>query len=318
MSANYRRKIMVNVVTKRKSKAAIFFSKLKEYILQIPKEHSGFAKQTFMLAREDLLKTYKGAVIGPLWALVKPVFQLFVYWFAFSILRGQNNHTEMGVEYFLFIMAGFVPWFFMSDCIGRGSRTIADNRQFVNKVSFPVSVIMTYTTISKFYVHIFLLSLAYLYITVFGGIGVSIYNLQLLVLMPLMFLFFLALTWSLAPMSAFSKDFLNFISTIMSGLFWLSAIGYDSYRIENPVIRNLLMCNPLAFFVNAYRKAIICKCWVWEAPTYPDSVAEKMLESGIHLHPLWETAIMLAELVLVIVLGIYNYNRLRKDLPDVL
>ena len=206
----------------------------------------------------------------------------------------------------------------MSDCIGRGSRTIADNRQFVNKVSFPVSVIMTYTTISKFYVHIFLLSLAYLYITVFGGIGVSIYNLQLLVLMPLMFLFFLALTWSLAPMSAFSKDFLNFISTIMSGLFWLSAIGYDSYRIENPVIRNLLMCNPLAFFVNAYRKAIICKCWVWEAPTYPDSVAEKMLESGIHLHPLWETAIMLAELVLVIGLGIYNYNRLRKDLPDVL
>ena len=309
---------MVNVVTKRKSKAAIFFSKLKEYILQIPKEHSGFAKQTFMLAREDLLKTYKGAVIGPLWALVKPVFQLFVYWFAFSILRGQNNHTEMGVEYFLFIMAGFVPWFFMSDCIGRGSRTIADNRQFVNKVSFPVSVIMTYTTISKFYVHIFLLSLAYLYITVFGGIGVSIYNLQLLVLMPLMFLFFLALTWSLAPMSAFSKDFLNFISTIMSGLFWLSAIGYDSYRIENPVIRNLLMCNTLAFFVNAYRKAIICKCWVWEAPTYPDSVAEKMLESGIHLHPLWETAIMLAELVLVIGLGIYNYNRLRKDLPDVL
>ena len=120
---------MVNIVTKRKSKSAIFFGKLKEYIVQIPKEHKGFMKQTFMLAKEDLLKTYKGAVIGPLWALVKPLFQLFVYWFAFSILRGDSNdHTEMGVEYFLFIMAGFVPWFFMSDCIGRGSRAIADNR----------------------------------------------------------------------------------------------------------------------------------------------------------------------------------------------
>ena len=57
---------MVNIVTKRKSKSAIFFGKLKEYIVQIPKEHKGFMKQTFMLAKEDLLKTYKGAVIGPL------------------------------------------------------------------------------------------------------------------------------------------------------------------------------------------------------------------------------------------------------------
>ena len=79
---------MVNVVVRRKSKAEIFFGKLKEYIVQIPKEHKGFMKQTLMLAKEDLIKTYKGAVIGPLWALMKPLFQLFVYWFAFSILRG--------------------------------------------------------------------------------------------------------------------------------------------------------------------------------------------------------------------------------------
>ena len=160
----------------RRSKLTKFLSGFKQAVLQIPREHRGFGKQTIMLAKEDLLKTYKGAVIGPLWALVKPVFQLFVYWFAFSILRGSSS-KEMGVEYFLFIMSGFVPWFFMSDCIGRGSRSIADNRQFVNKVSFPVSVIMTYTTISKFYIHIFLLSLTYMYITIFGGIAPSIYNL---------------------------------------------------------------------------------------------------------------------------------------------
>ncbi len=306
-----------DLVFDKRSKAARFFGGIKDALLQIPREHKGFGKQTIMLAKEDLLKTYKGAVIGPLWALVKPVFQLFVYWFAFSILRGSSN-KEMGVEYFLFIMSGFVPWFFMSDCIGRGSRSIADNRQFVNKVSFPVSVIMTYTTISKFYVHIFLLSLSYLYITIFGGIQPSIYNIQLLFLAPLMFFFFLALTWSLAPMSAFSKDYLNFINTIMSGLFWLSAIGYDSYTLKNDVIRNILMCNPLAYFVNAYRKALICQCWIWEAPNYPAKQAKQMLKDGIHLHPLWENLILVLEFALVIGIGIYNYNRLRKELPDVL
>ena len=172
---------MTDVVIKRKSKAELFFAKLKEYLVQIPKEHSGFMKQTFMLAKEDLIKTYKGAVIGPLWALMKPLFQLFVYWFAFSILRGDSNKKEMGMDYFLFLMSGFVAWFFMSEMISRGSKSIADNRQFVNKVSFPVSVIMTYTSLSKYYVHIFLLSLCYLYITLAGGITLGLGAVVLLI-----------------------------------------------------------------------------------------------------------------------------------------
>ena len=50
----------------------------------ILKEHRGFGKQILLLAKNELIKTYKGAVIGPLWAVVKPAFTIFVYWFAFS------------------------------------------------------------------------------------------------------------------------------------------------------------------------------------------------------------------------------------------
>ena len=309
------------VVEKRKTKAQLFFGKCREYIVQIPKEHRGFMKQTFMLAKEDLIKTYKGAVIGPLWALMKPLFQLFVYWFAFSILRGSSGKKEMGLDYFIFLMAGFVAWFFMSEMISRGSKSIADNRQFVNKVSFPVSVIMTYTSLSKFYVHIFLLSLCYLYITLAGGIMPSIYNLQIFLITPMMFFFFLALLWSIAPMCAFSKDFSNFINTIMSGLFWLSAICYDSYTLKNEVIRTILLFNPLTYCVNAYRKVLVCNCWFWEEPrTYMnDPEAVKMLaKNHISFHPLWENGIFFIEFAIVIIIGVYNYNRLRKDLPDVL
>ena len=218
-------------------------------------------------------------------------------------------------------MSGFVAWFFMSEMISRGSKSIADNRQFVNKVSFPVSVIMTYTSLSKYYVHIFLLSLCYLYITLAGGITPSVYNLQIFIISPMMFFFFLALLWSIAPMCAFSKDFSNFINTIMSGLFWLSAICYDSYTLKNEVIRTILLFNPLTYFVNAYRKCLVCNCWFWEEPkTYlSDPNAVKMIaKNGITFHPLWENGIFFIEFAIIIGIGIYNYNRLRKDLPDVL
>lgn len=270
-------------------------------IKQIPSEHYGFGKQTFMLAKSDLIRTYKGAIIGPLWALMKPLFQLFVYWFAFELGFRGTHSKEMGVSYFVFLMVGFIPWFFMSDVISRGSKSINENRQFVNKVSFPVSVIMTYTTLSKFYVHIFLFSIGYIYLLI-AGFQPTIYHLQIIPYSILMFIFFLALLWSLAPMCAFSKDFSNFITTIMTGLFWLSGVIYNSYTMDSEFARNLLLFNPIAYFINGYRKAIICNMWFYE---------------GFE-HPFRENMIFLIEFVFVVALGIFNYNRLRKELPDVL
>ena len=288
----------------RKKKAPGFFRRLGEDILRIPKEHIGFGKQIFMLAKQDLIKTYKGAVIGPFWAVMKPLFQLFVYWFVFTIgINGTPNRTatELKIPFFIFIMIGFLPWCFMSDCVSRGSKCLRENRQFVNKISFPVSAIMTYTTIAKFYIHILLFSFAYLYIVI-AGYHPNVYNLQIFGYAILMFIFFLCLTWSLATMSAFSKDLESFITTIMSGLFWLSGICFDSESIKNETLRKILLFNPLRYFCNGYRKALIYNQWFFEGFYKPN----------------YENLIFLCEFVLVVVLGIYNYNRLRKELPDVL
>ena len=298
-------------------------------MFQIAKEHKGFGKQILLLAKNELIKKYKGAVIGPLWSVVKPLFTLFVYWFAFEIgLKSAGNvqviFPELGksggtFEYsrFLFMLIGFIPWFFINESIVEGAKSIRLNRQFVNKVSFPVSTIMTYTSVARLYVHIFLTVLMYIYVTFVGGtyklpgmeqavtsgIAPSVYNLQILFYMPLMFIFFLVLSWSTAPMSAFSRDFENMIISVMSGIFWLSGIIYDSYLLagkEPPAdwLRKVMLFNPINFFANGYRNCFLYHRWFWEYKT--------------------ELIIFLAELVIILALGIFNYNRLRKRLPDVL
>ena len=298
-------------------------------MFQIFKEHQGFGKQIMLLAKNELIKKYKGAVIGPLWSVVKPLFTLFVYWFAFEVgLKSAGNvkviFPELGkaggtYEYsrFLFMLIGFIPWFFINESIVQGAKSIRENRQFVNKVSFPVSTIMTYTSVARLYVHIFLLGLMYLYITFVGGtykipgmeeavtsgITPSIYNLQILFYMPLMFIFFLVLSWSTAPMSAFSRDFENMIVSVMSGIFWLSGIIYDSYllvgkELPSDFIRHAMLLNPINFFANGYRNCFLYHRWFWDYKT--------------------ELFVFLAELLVIFALGIFNYNRLRKRLPDVL
>ena len=273
-------------------------------LFQIYKEHHRFGKQIMLLAKNELIKKYKGAVIGPLWAVVKPLFTLFVYWFAFDIgLRKSGNVTVMlnggEVEFrrFLFMLVGFIPWFFINESIVQGAKSIRENRQFVTKVSFPVSTIMTYTQVARLYVHLFIAGLMYLYLIFVEHISPSIYNLQFFLYMPLMFIFFLVLSWSTAPMSAFSRDFENMIVSVMSGVFWLSGIVYNSYDLPD-TLRRIMLFNPINFFANGYRNAFIYNRWFWEYPN--------------------ELYIFLIEFAVLIVLGIYNYNRLRKKLPDVL
>lgn len=42
-------------------------------LTEIVSEHRGQWKKIWMLAVNDLIKKYKGSVMGPLWALIKPV-----------------------------------------------------------------------------------------------------------------------------------------------------------------------------------------------------------------------------------------------------
>lgn len=272
-------------------------------MFSIFKEHKGFGKQIFLLAKDELIKTYKGAVIGPLWAFVKPAFTIFVYWFAFSVgikaLRAINvdlGGTEpASFDFFTFMFVGIIPWFFIQDSIIQGARALRNNRQFITKVKFPVSTILTYTALSRLFVHLLLIVAMYVYVVL--KVGVSWYNLQFFLYCPLMFIFFVALSWSTSPMSAFSKDFENLIVSVMSGIFWLSGIMYDSYGFDEP-LRTVMMVNPINFFVNGYRN-----CFLYNRPFYANKT---------------ELAIFLVEFAAIFVLGIINYNRLRKKLPDVL
>ena len=274
------------------------------FLRDIIKEHKGFGKQIFMLAKTELIKTYKGAVIGPGWAVVKPAFTIFVYWFAFSIGIRHMGHVKVpdiasapveGYDRFLFMLIGFIPWFFISDSILKGSKDIRSHRQYVTKINFPVSTIMTFTQISRIYVHFILAGLMYIYVAIFWG--VSWFNLQVFFYMPLMFLFFLFLSWSTAPMCAFSTDLENAIASIMTGFFWLTGVVYNSYDLPEP-LRTIMLFNPINFFVNGYRNCFLYNRWFFEFKT--------------------EFIIFIVEFIGLFLLGIYNYNRLRKKIPDVL
>ncbi len=267
-----------------------------ETLRLIIEEHISFREQIFKLAKSDLVRTYTGAALGWMWAIIKPSTTLFVFWFAFTIgLR--HGKPIAGYPYFLWLLAGFLPWFYMRDMIQGGAECIRKYKHLVTKIKFPVSIIPTYTGLANLAIHLLLCVITCILFILFG-FKPDIYWLQIPFYMFLMWIWFTFWGLFAGVMSAMSKDFLNLVKAMIQALFWMSGVIYDVNRIRHASIRTLLKFNPITVISGGYRKAFIYKEWFWE-----DKI--ELMAYGITL-------------VLVVLAAVWAYGKLRKEIPDVL
>lgn len=262
----------------------------------ILKDHCVYRKQILKLAKSDLIKTYRRSALGWSWAIIKPAVMIFVYWFAFSFGLRQGGDVS-GYPFFLWLIAGMVPWFYISEMLGQGTECICKNRYLVTKMKFPVSTIPTFTSISKFTVHLILVAMM-LVIFIVMGYPPTIYLLQLPFYMLCLFLFFTGWALFASSIATVSADFTNLVKSFTTALFWLSGILWNVDLMEAQWIKTLFAWNPITYLTTGYRNCLVEQVWFFEEP-------EKFVPFLIVLIVMW-------------MLGIASYHKVRKEMPDVL
>lgn len=263
---------------------------------QIFKEHISYKNQILKLAKSDLVKTYRGSALGWAWAIIKPAVTIFVYWFAFSIgLRA--GKAVNGFPYFLWLISGVMPWFYMSEMITGGTDCIRKYSYLVTKMKFPVSTIPTFVNISKFMIHFILMYLVIIIFRLFGYTP-DIYLLQLPFYMILAFVFFNVWALLSGPLAVVSKDYSNLVKSFITAVFWLSGIMWDPSTIKNRILKKVLKANPITYLVTGFRNCFINKVWFWESPL--------------------TLLCFLGILFIMLICALWVYKKLRKELPDVL
>lgn len=265
-------------------------------IKTIIKEHIEWRSQILKLAKADIIKTYSGAALGWAWAIVKPTITIFVFWFAFSIGLRRGGDIS-GYPFVLWMMAGMIPWFYMSDMLTQGAGAIRRYKYLVTKMKFPVSTIPTFVGLSKLLIHICLLIIV-IAIYVLSGYYPDIYYLQLPVYMLFMVLFFIV--WGLfsSMLGAMSNDFLNLVKSLTTAIFWMSGILWDVNSIGIRWLQILLYFNPVTYIATGYRNVFIYKTWFWQEPQ--------------------QLLIFAAMFVLMAIAAVWSYRKLIKEIPDVL
>ena len=99
-------------------------------------------------------------------------------------------------------------------------------------------------------------------------------------------------------LSCISKDFSNLIKSFVTAVFWLSGIMWNPDTIKIVWLKKILQVNPVTYLITGFRNCFINKVWFWEQP--------KQLICFIIIT------------ITMIMLALWAYKKLRKEIPDVL
>lgn len=185
----------------------------------------------------------------------------------------------------------------MGDMITLGTSCIRKYSYLVTKMKFPVSTIPTFVSISNLMINILLMVIVIIIFVLFGFVP-DIYFLQIPFFMLLSFVFFTLWALFSSFIGAISKDFVNLVKSFLTAVFWLSGIIWNPETIKIEWLKKFLNLNPVTFLVNGFRNCLINKVWFWEQP--------KRLMYFLIL------------MFILLILALWSYKKLRKDIADVL
>ncbi len=204
------------------------------------------------LTERNLRSQYKQSILGYAWIVVNPVVYLLTLTFIFStVLRTPSQ----GVPFPLFLCAGLVPWLFFSAAVMSATDSVSGTPNLVTMVYFPREILVSAAVLMRVLdqgAGLFVLA----GLLVHYGYGVGWTALWL----PFVFLahvcFTLGLALPLAALNLFLHDVRYLVGVGLNLWFFLTPVMYPP-EIVPADYRFLQSVNPNAWFIEAYRRALI-------------------------------------------------------------
>lgn len=209
-----------------------------------------YKEMIFSMVRRELRGRYKGSVLGFLWTLINPLFQLIIYTIVFSyIMRAGKD------DYYLFLFVALVPWIFFSSSIQVGAGCIWSQKGMINKIFFPREVLPISTVISQ------LINMLLSLVVVFAVLIVARKPLSIKALLVLPIIIFveailaLGIVFLVSAISVFFQDLMQILGILMMLWQFLTPVMYEVQDIPEHM-RIYFSLNPMTPIIEAYRDVL--------------------------------------------------------------
>ena len=214
-----------------------------------------------ILSLNDFKEQYRGSHLGLLWAILRPGIFVLTIWFIFSV--GFKQSTENSdVPFILYLLCGYVPWFFFSEAVSGGMGSIVSNKYLVKKVDFRVGVLPIVKISSVLILHVVFL-MVLISVLLFNGYYPSLYWLQLPYYIVCLMFLVLGLGWLTSSLRVFTRDVAQVVSVVLQLGFWVTPIFWQ-YKMAPERYHGLIQMNPMVYIVEGYRNTFLNGIWFWE------------------------------------------------------
>jgi ABC-type polysaccharide/polyol phosphate export permease len=207
-------------------------------------------ERIWLMAKFDFVTRYYGSFLGLFWALLKPLFQLLVFYIVFTVVF--KNKTD---HFLLFLFLGIILFQFFSESavssmnIFRTKRYLLENIQ-INKLDIFYSAIGA--TFLGFLFNFTVFSVGNLLLNDSFSLSILLFPLVLVNLMILI----LATQLIFATISIYLKDIDSIWFVINTLLFWGSGIFFDLTTLAGKAVL-IKYFNPLAGILMNARAVLV-------------------------------------------------------------
>ena len=250
------------------------------------------------LSKNDFANRFAGSVFGIVWAFIQPLVLISMYLFIF-LVAFPATPVDGKYPYVLWLVSGLIPWLFFSEAVVNSTNCLLEYSYLVKKIVFPIKIIPFVKIISSLFVHLFFLIFTFVvcfFVRSFSGL----YCLQLLYYLACVVLLASGIGFITSSILAFFRDFMPIINIFMQVGMWMTPILWDVdiLKDKNYVLWIIMKANPMAYIVQGYRESFLGVGFFWDHPVY--------------------TAYFLTVLVIVCVLGIISFKKMKHHFADVL
>lgn len=211
------------------------------------KELYDYREMIYSLVQKELRGKYKGSVLGFLWSLLIPLFQLVIYTIVFSVFM------QSGIDkFYIFLFVALIPWLFFNNCISGGATSIIQQKNLVEKIYFPRMVLPLAYAVSYF------INMLLSFIIVFAALlisGVGI-NFSVLGYLPLIMLieFVMGTGGALlfSALTIYFRDLEYILGIVTMAWMYMTPILYPIDQVPEQ-IQPVLYYNPMTSVIIAFR-----------------------------------------------------------------
>ncbi|MFG6402037.1 MULTISPECIES: ABC transporter permease [unclassified Microbacterium] len=228
-----------------------------------------------LLIKRDIKARYKDSALGFLWALIRPLIQLAIYF----VVLGQFLGAARGIpDFAIFVFTGLTAMGLFQEIATGGTGSILANGGVVKKVYMPREIFplaSTGSAIFNFGIQMIVLIVA----TILVGKPPLHFGLVYAVPAVLLILVYgLAFALFFSAVNVYLRDVQYLVEVVTMLLIWLSPVLYSWQMardiIGNPVLIDVYTNNPLTLAILGFQRAF----WVaGDSLAAPDHLALRML-----------------------------------------